>query len=144
LTQCRNCCSTSTRSFAGIVERHSSRSEFARSRHALWRFSRGGNEDAHQRYSAVIGKIEFLGDQALKLHVAKLREEHHGSVNYYIKREIITNNLFGVDLMEEATEIARLRLFLALVASAKGLDQLEPLPTSTQYSRGNSLIGILT
>jgi len=43
--------------------------------------------------------------------VAKLREEHHGSVNYYIKREIITNNLFGVDLMEEATEIARLSSF---------------------------------
>jgi hypothetical protein len=95
-------------------------------------------------YSAVIGKIEFLADQRLKQQVAKLREEHHGSVNYYIKREIITNNLFGVDLMEEATEIARLRLFLALAASAKDLEQLEPLPNiDFNILAGHSLIGIL-
>ncbi len=95
-------------------------------------------------YSAVIGKIEFLSDQGLKQHLANLRERHHGSVNYYIKREIITNNLYGVDLMEEATDIARLRLFLALVASAKDLDQLEPLPNiDFNILAGNSLIGIL-
>ena len=40
-------------------------------------------------------------------------ESEHKSLAYFIKRTIITDNLFGVDLMEEATEIARLRLFLA-------------------------------
>ena len=32
------------------------------------------------------------------------------------------------NLMEEAAEIARLRLFLALVAPAQSVDDLEPLP----------------
>lgn len=96
-------------------------------------------------YSAIIGKIEFSGDQDLKQRLDKLRKEHHGSLNYYIKREIITNNLFGVDLMEDATEIAKLRLFLALVASAKTVDQLEPLPNiDFNIIAGNSLIGILS
>ncbi len=57
---------------------------------------------------------------------------------------IITDNLFGVDLMEEATEIAQLRLFLALVASAQTVDQLEPLPNiDFNILPGNSLIGLL-
>ncbi|MEK6283254.1 MAG: ATP-binding protein [Acidobacteriota bacterium] len=95
-------------------------------------------------YSGIIGKVEFTGNQDLKRRLDELRVEHHGSLNYYIKREIITNNLFGVDLMEDATEIAKLRLFLALVASAKTVDQLEPLPNiDFNIIAGNSLIGIL-
>src|ERR1017187_6221004 len=46
--------------------------------------------------------------------------------------------------MEEATEIARLRLFLALVASADDVDQLEPLPNiDFNILPGNSLIGLM-
>ncbi len=71
-------------------------------------------------------------------------ETEHKSLAYFIKRTIITDNLFGVDLMEEATEIARLRLFLALVASAQTVDQLEPLPNiDFNILAGNSLIGLL-
>jgi hypothetical protein len=56
----------------------------------------------------------------------------------------ITDNLFGVDLMEEATEIAKLRLFLALMASAPVAEQLEPLPNiDFNILAGNSLIGLL-
>lgn len=43
--------------------------------------------------------------------------------------------------MEEATEIAKLRLFLALVSSVQTVEQLEPLPNILQ---GNSLIGLLS
>ena len=46
--------------------------------------------------------------------------------------------------MEEATEIARLRLFLALVASASDVDQLEPLPNiDFNILPGNSLVGLM-
>ncbi len=46
--------------------------------------------------------------------------------------------------MEEATEIARLRLFLALVATAQTVDQLEPLPNiDFNVVSGNSLVGLL-
>jgi hypothetical protein len=94
-------------------------------------------------YSAIIGRIEIIDDKGLNATLKKWRDEHK-SLGYFIKRSIITDNLFGVDLMEEATEIARLRLFLALVASARTVDQLEPLPNiDFNIMAGNSLIGLL-
>src|SRR5262249_31453244 len=71
-------------------------------------------------------------------------EREHPSISYFIKKSIITDNLYGVDIMEEATEIARLRLFLALVAAAEHVDQLEPLPNiDFNILPGNSLIGLM-
>ena len=94
-------------------------------------------------YAAILGKIEFLGDKKLSEWKQQV-EKDHPSINYYIKKQIITNNLYGVDLMEEATEIAKLRLFLALVASAETVDQLEPLPNiDFNIMSGNSLIGLM-
>jgi len=93
--------------------------------------------------AVVIGKIEFLTDHNLSqwLEDAKKR---HPSVNYFIKKTIITENLFGVDIMEEAIEIAKLRLFLALVAAASTVDELEPLPNiDFNILAGNSLIGLM-
>ena len=94
-------------------------------------------------YSAVIGKIKFLADRTLSAWLAQ-RERAHRSLAYFIKKTIITENLYGVDLMEEATEIARLRLFLALVASVESVDQLEPLPNiDFNILAGNSLVGLM-
>ena len=94
-------------------------------------------------YAAVIGKIDFLSDRGLQDWLKKTQKEHK-SVSYFIKRSIITNNLFGVDIMEEAIEIAKLRLFLALVASANSVDDLEPLPNiEFNIMAGNSLIGLM-
>jgi hypothetical protein len=94
-------------------------------------------------YAAVVGKIKFLNDRNLSEWLTRT-ERQHPSINYFIKKSIITDNLYGVDLMEEATEIARLRLFLALVASAEDTDQLEPLPNiDFNILSGNSLIGLM-
>ena len=94
-------------------------------------------------YAAVIGRIKFLPDKSLTTWLATV-EERHPSVGYFIKKRIITDNLFGVDIIEEATEIARLRLFLALVASAHSVDDLEPLPNiDFNILPGNSLVGLL-
>ncbi len=96
-------------------------------------------------YSAILGKVEleYLGDSDLKRWHDEVHGDHRAPA-YYIKKRIITENLFGVDIMEEATEIARLRLFLALVASAQTEDQLEPLPNiDFNILAGNSLIGLL-
>ena len=94
-------------------------------------------------YSAVIGRIKFLHDKGLIGWLAGI-EKGHPSVGYFIKKRIITDNLFGVDIMEEATEIARLRLFLALVSSAQSIDDLEPLPNiDFNVLAGNSLIGLM-
>jgi hypothetical protein len=72
----------------------------------------------------------------------RTRGQHN--INYAIKKSIITENLFGVDIMEEATESAKLRLFLALVSSAQTVEQLEPLPNiDFNILLGNSLIDLL-
>lgn len=94
-------------------------------------------------YAAVIGKIEFLNDRNLKQWLEDIKRKHP-SVSYFMKKTIITENLFGVDIMEEAIEIAKLRLFLALVAAANSEDDLEPLPNiDFNILPGNSLIGLM-
>ena len=94
-------------------------------------------------YAAVIGKVKFLNDRNLSEWLRKI-ERDHPNVGYFIKKAIITDNLFGVDIMEEAVEIAKLRLFLALVAAAETVDQLEPLPNiDFNILPGNSLIGLM-
>jgi len=94
-------------------------------------------------YSAIIGKIKFLNDANLTQWL-EATENTHPNIHYFIKKEIIKNNLYGVDIMPEATEIAKLRLFLALVSSAKKVDDLEPLPNiDFNIMAGNSLIGLL-
>lgn len=94
-------------------------------------------------YSAIIGRIQFVNDPGLD-DWRREAEAEHPSIHYFIKKSIITQNLFGVDLMEEATEITKLRLFLALVASARTADELEPLPNiDFNVLPGNSLVGLL-
>ncbi|HWM91354.1 MAG TPA: RNA-binding domain-containing protein [Thermoanaerobaculia bacterium] len=94
-------------------------------------------------YSAVVGRIEFVNDRGLRAELKKAKEEHP-SLQYWVKKRIVTDNLFGVDIMEEATEIAKLRLFLTLVASATSVEELEPLPNiDFNILSGNSLIGLL-
>ena len=60
----------------------------------------------------------------------KILEEtgRHRNERYYILKSIIVNNLYGVDIIEEAVEICRLRLFLKLAAQLESYDQIEPLP----------------
>ena len=97
-----------------------------------------------QIYGAVFGRIQVLNDNNLSNHLAKILRQHP-SLNYYIRKRIISDNLYGVDIMEEAAEIAKLRLFLALVGAAQSADQLEPLPNiDFNIMSGNSLIGLLT
>lgn len=94
-------------------------------------------------YAAVIGWIEAHGSYELKDWL-KREKGQHKNFFYFVRKRIITDNLFGVDIMAEAAEIARLRLFLALVASAQTVDDLEPLPNiDFNIQVGNSLIGLL-
>jgi len=76
--------------------------------------------------------------------------EGHPNRRYYIFKNIILYNLFGVDIMEEAVEICKLRLFLKLVAQIEpdpGADNfgIEPLPDIDFNIRaGNTLVGYAT
>lgn len=86
---------------------------------------------------------EYEGEfRALLHHV-----EQHTNRRYFILKSIIVNNLYGVDIMEEATEICKLRLFLKLVAQVEPDEYadnfgVEPLPDIDFNIRaGNTLVG---
>lgn len=66
----------------------------------------------------------------------------HPNERYFILKSIVLNNLYGVDIMDEAVEICKLRLFLKLAAQLKTYDQIEPLPDIDFNVRaGNTLVG---
>ena len=66
----------------------------------------------------------------------------HPSERYFILKSIVLNNLYGVDIMEEAVEICKLRLFLKLVAQLESYEQIEPLPdVDFNVRAGNTLVG---
>ena len=91
---------------------------------------------------AVVGRAELGASDELQRWLKQIRKDHP-SVGYYIKKRIVTDNLYGVDIMEEACEIAKLRLFLAMVASIRKVEELEPLPNiDFNILPGNSLIGL--
>ena len=79
-------------------------------------------------------------------HILAEMASHHNQ-RYFILKSIILNNLYGVDIMEEATEICKLRLFLKLVSQVEVQPKLpnfglEPLPDIDFNIRsGNSLVG---
>jgi len=65
--------------------------------------------------------------------------------DYAVIKHIIVNNLYGVDIEEQATEIAKLRLFLKLVALLEPGDEIEPLPDiDFNIRHGNTLVGYAT
>ena len=69
----------------------------------------------------------------------------HQNEPYFILKTIIVNNLYGVDIMDEAVEICKLRLFLKLVAQVESADDVEPLPDIDFNIRaGNTLVGYAT
>ncbi len=60
------------------------------------------------------------------------------------KRDIIANNLYGVDIKPEAIEIAKLRMWLSLVVDVPSIEDLEPLPNlDYKLMCGDSLISTI-
>ncbi len=73
------------------------------------------------------------------------RTAQHPSPRYFILKSIVINNLYGVDIMDEAAEICKLRLFLKMVAQIDDVNQIEPLPDiDFNVQAGNTLVGYTT
>lgn len=85
-----------------------------------------------------------------KKELLEIEENHGNNIQYFIYKSIILRNLYGVDIMPEAIEIAKLRLFLKMVAVVEvnmRADNmgLEPLPDIDFNIRcGNTLVGYAT
>lgn len=93
--------------------------------------------------------IERMQEQPLyfKTQLAEITHRYRSNIQYFIFKSIILRNLYGVDIMVEATEIAKLRLFLKMVAVVD-VDRrspnlgLDPLPDIDFNIRcGNTLVG---
>jgi len=78
------------------------------------------------------------------------RVDAHPNRRYFVLKSIILNNLYAVDIMEEAVEICKLRLFLKLAAQVEPNPAeenlgIEPLPDIDFNIRtGNTLVGYAT
>jgi len=108
-------------------------------------------------YEACLERMEVFLDEldrsGEKHHPQKFSDfrkvlepiEQHPNRRYFIFKSIIVNNLYGVDIMEEAIEICKLRLFLKLVAHVERLEEIEPLPDiDFNIQMGNTLVGYAT
>jgi len=85
-----------------------------------------------------------------KEELEELNGKYRSNIRYFIYKNIILRNLYGVDIMVEATEIAKLRLFLKMVAVVDVNPRednlgLDPLPDIDFNIRcGNTLVGYAT
>lgn len=104
-------------------------------------------------YEVCIERMREFHEYNDKLFVAELKEISHkyrSNIQYFIFKSIILRNLYGVDIMQEATEIAKLRLFLKMVAVVEvnrrapnlGLDPLPDIDFNIRC--GNTLVGYAT
>jgi hypothetical protein len=104
-------------------------------------------------YEVCIDRMQEFHEKNNNLFVAELDEisnKYRSNIQYFIYKSIILRNLYGVDIMVEATEIAKLRLFLKMVAVVE-VDRrapnlgLDPLPDIDFNIRcGNTLVGYAT
>lgn len=101
-------------------------------------------------YEVCIDRMQEFHGQNNKLFTDELKEiegKYKSNIQHFIYKTIILRNIYGVDIMREATEIAKLRLFLKMVAvvdanpTAPNLG-LDPLPDIDFNIRtGNTLVG---
>ena len=104
-------------------------------------------------YETCISRMQEFHEKNPLLFKPELEEisnKYRSNIQYFIFKSIILRNLYGVDIMVEATEIAKLRLFLKMVAVVE-VDMradnmgLDPLPDIDFNIRcGNTLVGYAT
>ena len=104
-------------------------------------------------YEVCIDRMQDWNAQNPNLFNPELEElkgRYCSNIRYFIYKNIILRNLYGVDIMVEATEIAKLRLFLKMVAVVDVNQRdanlgLDPLPDIDFNIRcGNTLVGYAT
>ncbi len=84
-----------------------------------------GTEDAHEHLADLVADAD-----------------KHPNDAYFRRKHAALSNLFGLDIMREAIETAKLRLFLALASKLRARSEIEPLPDLDFNLRaGNLLVG---
>lgn len=102
----------------------------------------------HELVNAMLVLKPHLSYDYLTEKLKDFGFEHRESVSdsryiYRLKRHIIQESIYGVDIDASAIDIARLRLWLSLVVDEDDLDPIETLPNlDYKIVCGNSLIGL--
>src|SRR5690606_2826521 len=102
----------------------------------------------HELVNAMLVLKPHLSYNYLTEKLKGVGFEHRESVSdsryiYRLKRHIIQESIYGVDIDASAIDIARLRLWLCLVGDEDDLDPIETLPNlDYKIVCGNSLIGL--
>lgn len=102
----------------------------------------------HELVNAMLVLKPHLSYDYLTQKLKGFGFEHRESVSksryiYRLKRHIIQESIYGVDIDSSAIDIARLRLWLSLVVDEDDLDPIETLPNlDYKIVAGNSLIGL--
>lgn len=98
-------------------------------------------------YEALLDTID-LAERGVDPELDTLRDDvdgHKGGRDYYLLKHACLANLYGVDIMPEAVEVARLRLFLKLASAISDPKKIEPLPDlDFNIKAGNMLVGART
>lgn len=93
-------------------------------------------------YKTLLERAEELSIGDTTPDILQEADEHPNRM-YFIYKQVMLNNLYGVDIMPEAGEIARLRMFLKLAAQLTEAHKIEPLPDlDFNIKTGNLLVGI--
>lgn len=102
----------------------------------------------HELVNAQLILKPHFGLNYLKEKLDQFGFKERESINesryiYRLKRHIIQESIYGVDIDASAIDIARLRLWLSLVVDEDDLDPIETLPNlDYKIVCGNSLIGM--
>ncbi len=89
-------------------------------------------------YASLAEKIQELNPRAELLSDM----DKHPNKRYFLRKHAALRNLYGTDLMPDAIETAKLRIFLSLVSCLESKDQIEPLPDLDFNLRvGNLVVG---
>ena len=102
------------------------------------------------RMQVFLDEVEAISESRPSRRYNDFRErleriDEHPNRKYFILKSIVINNLYGVDIMDEAVEICKLRLFLKMVAQLEDVKRIEPLPDiDFNIQAGNTLVGYAT
>ena len=102
------------------------------------------------RMQVFLDEVELISESHHSRRYSDFRDileriKRHPNREYFVLKSIIINNLYGVDIMDEAVEICKLRLFLKMVAQLEDVRRIEPLPDiDFNIQAGNTLVGYAT
>lgn len=96
-------------------------------------------------YKEIFARIEDRQDMRhpALLQMMRKADSTPGGRDYFIKKRILSRNIFGVDIQQEPLDISCMRLSLALLSQVPAGTAPEPFPQlAFCLPRGNSLVGI--